>query len=718
MLKKPDYVWVSSYCSWKNIFERYTNNIINLWNILKRKLGSRVDQEKLLKTLVNVGLTQLDAEVYLLLAKKGPIKARDATKALKLSKQRFYPIIKNLQRKGVVTATLEHPAMFSAVAFKKVLDLFVKSKMAEAQHVQKHKEDLLLDWQSVDLSKAESPSAKFAVIEGRNCIYSKIQQMIEETKSRLSFVTTVPSLARADVIGLFEAAFSHPLRSKIQFRFLTELSKQNVETMKKILKEKPKASFNLEIKSPDLGLKLCPRMIIKDESETVFFLENRIDASAIEQDDVCLWTNCKSLVQSFSAMFEDLWHNSTDVENRFKEIATSKSSPRTVDEQDKTRVHTKYINAILAAEREIIMMTSPESLFNLWKNKNYSQKWVERGVSLKIMAPLSSKNFKAIRQLSQFIEVRHVPQSYLETTIVDGKHLFQFKESYATEGKYRKTEYFRDTFYTDDLEQVGKMANTMKDIWKNAHPSSSVTPQQTKPYGFMPPPLSSNHWKAVKNVIVSEEKSGIAEEDVINKMISSNKALAGERLMFATAALAIVHPPDNFNLPDMMFQINQVDKQSIFGRGDSLLLYLWVETPEGYFFVPSGGLGDNPEGIAYRREIFFTESNAKQSYRLVKEDELQIRVYGNSLFCGWTVPIQLYPFKYVLPPACILVEGYGKVKTKAFSISLPSGFESAMEYNYFDAFVTFMHPSSKYSGPGTDGAFIRDLVTTNKSFKK
>ena len=75
------------------------------------------------------------------------------------------------------------------------------------------------------------------------------------------------------------------------------------------------------------------------------------------------------------------------------------------------------------------MITSAESLFRFWKNKTFSQKWVERGVSVRIMAPITSKNFKAAKQLSQFIEVRHIPPSYLETTIVDRKHLFQFKES-------------------------------------------------------------------------------------------------------------------------------------------------------------------------------------------------------------------------------------------------------------------------------------------------
>jgi hypothetical protein len=99
-----------------------------------------------------------------------------------------------------------------------------------------------------------------------------------------------------------------------------------------------------------------------------------------------------------------------------------------------------------------------------------------------------------------------------------------------------------------------------------------------------------------------------------------------------------------------------------------------------------------------------------QSIRLAKKDELQIRVHGNTLFAGWTVPIPLLPSEYVLPPACIVFEGYGDVKTESYSVVQPSGGKFTARQNGFDAFVTFMHPSSKYSGPGTDGFLVRDFV--------
>jgi hypothetical protein len=59
-----------------------------------------------------------------------------------------------------------------------------------------------------------------------------------------------------------------------------------------------------------------------------------------------------------------------------------------------------------------------------------------------------------------------------------------------------------------------------------------------------------------------------------------------------------------------------------------------------------------------------------------------------------------------------MVEGYGNVKTLSYQVVHPSGHRVMTEGNGFEAFVTFMHLSSKYTGPGTDGFFGRDVIVT------
>ncbi|HLN89599.1 MAG TPA: helix-turn-helix domain-containing protein [Candidatus Binatia bacterium] len=106
-------------------------------------------QEKLLKALVSFGLTEVDAKIYLLLAIEGTQKGRNLAKVLKLRKQQLYRSLKRLQKKGVINATLEHPARFSAVSLEKILDFLIEAKKNQALALQESREDLLVRWKTL-----------------------------------------------------------------------------------------------------------------------------------------------------------------------------------------------------------------------------------------------------------------------------------------------------------------------------------------------------------------------------------------------------------------------------------------------------------------------------------------------------------------------------------------------------------------------------------------
>jgi sugar-specific transcriptional regulator TrmB len=287
-----------------------------------------LSQERVVKTLVSFGLTQQDSQVYLFLSKKGLQKGRDLTSGLKITKQQLYRSLKTLQSRGIVNATLERPARFNAVPLEKVFDLFLRARIEETQRLQQDRNEILSDWQSIAIQGNNNSPPKFNVIEGRSSIYPKIQQMIQETRNRLSAVVSVKSLVQANQFGLFDVASDHPLKSKIQFRFLTELSEQNDNAMKTLLTQMTNARINFEGRKPDSRLALFPRMVIRDEEEILFFITPKTNTSMVEQGDVCLWTNCKPLVQAFIGVFEELWRNATNIQEKI--VATNTENQTTL----------------------------------------------------------------------------------------------------------------------------------------------------------------------------------------------------------------------------------------------------------------------------------------------------------------------------------------------------------------------------------------------------
>jgi len=108
-----------------------------------------LNQELLNRMFSDLGLTQSDYQVYVFLAQQGPQKGRNLCNELNIQKHQLYSSLRNLQGKGLVSATCEHPAQFSAVSFERVIDMYIKVKTEEAQALQETREDLMSAWRSM-----------------------------------------------------------------------------------------------------------------------------------------------------------------------------------------------------------------------------------------------------------------------------------------------------------------------------------------------------------------------------------------------------------------------------------------------------------------------------------------------------------------------------------------------------------------------------------------
>ena len=102
----------------------------------------------MIKILRKFGFSKADADVYIYLAKKGPRREIDLSKALKLTDSKLGFILENLQGKGLVTATFEQSEFFSAMPFEAVLDQLVKSHIQRGYAIIENREEFLARWRS------------------------------------------------------------------------------------------------------------------------------------------------------------------------------------------------------------------------------------------------------------------------------------------------------------------------------------------------------------------------------------------------------------------------------------------------------------------------------------------------------------------------------------------------------------------------------------------
>jgi hypothetical protein len=388
------------------------------------------------------------------------------------------------------------------------------------------------------------------------------------------------------------------------------------------------------------------------------------------------------------------------------------------------------------AKEEVLVITSSKALAELAKESSNLNELTKRGVIVKIMAPIVEENFEQAKHLSSFCSVKHVPPNYRQTVIVDGKYLLQSTTSNSKSLLSNSPIQFENTLFATNPEYVRKTRAMLNEIWRNSSipsidnlkslfgkavrsqsayfPGAVRSPGPEGTFHNVPPPDPAEEDRYPLIEIIDEDPSGkLTEQDVLNQIIdaqkSSSKNQSGLSKIYSTQAIAVIHPPDFFKLPPMLIRVHHIEKYSTFGGEDAVSINLWLETKSGSAYVPVGVFSDSLQAkTVWGRH--FQATPAGRNIHLAKKGELQIGVHGNTLFAGWTVPIPLFPSEYVLPPACLLIEGYGIVKTEAYSVVQPSGGRFKAMQNGFDAFVTFMHPSSKYSGPGTDGFLVRDFV--------
>ena len=592
------------------------------------------------------------------------------------------------------------------------------AKHEEAVSIERAKEDLLRDWADLGKGTVESPAEKFVVIEGSNKIFAKIFQMVKHTRNHLSAVSSVNGLLRADRYGIFEALYNHPLKSKVHFRLLTDLTDVDPKTAI-LLKRRLKPALNLRSRNPELGLSLFPSMVIRDDEELIFFISDSKRPTAADEMQVCFHTNCRSMIQAFSAVFEDLWNSSSNIKAKIDEISAGKAPQITQLIRDPESALKTYFDALDSAKNEILIVTSQKGLIELSKVGSKLEQWSNKGASIKIMAPITTADLQATQKLLNWCEVRHFQSGYFETTIIDNCHLFQFNEPSSSNLNPK------NTFYTSNAEYIQKTKKILSNIWKTTHTPSieslhSLNSALTTPFeGMLEQSSLERNTSWMQNLRLGQMGT-LSELDVLAEIEKERrKAVKGivnwSRTLryFGSRAIAAIHPPSSFALPNMVIVVFHCNEESSSGCENWIVVNLWQKERECVSFDTVAFVQNNPEHLDFRKEIF-AGSSVEPNIMAFKKDEIQVHMKGNTLFAGWTRPIPLGSPEYTLPPCCMLFEGYGDVKPGMFTNVVPSGRRQEFWYNSLDAFVSFFHPKSKYVGSGIEGFVERDSMLISR----
>lgn len=426
-----------------------------------QKLVIGVTDSEVISVLRNFGLTEKEAEVYVFLVRSGVRKAGEVSQRLKMHKAQVYRILEVLRNKGFVEATLDFPSRFVPITFEHFLNMMISAKREEALQLETRKTQLLTKLQSFDTEKPILQQTKFAVIKGRNKVYSRILELIEDAKTEVLAMTDNIGIIRSEQAGIFDLT----KKRDANFRILTYISKENFHFVKKFLQKTLPRKFHIEGRHKDLLTKPYPRFVIKDGQEVVFFLTPAEDPPGSGQSDTILWTNNGEIVSALKIFFEACWGEATDMGIRISELETGEANVETIVLRDANLAYEKFCQTVKQTKKEITAISTSKGLTKFLMDCLVPLR-SERNLIVHLMVPLDIDNLDMAEEASKHFQVKYAGSIHMSIAVVDGSHLFTFKMPRKKRDK--SFGYFEQMLYTNDLDYVLSVKGMLDDLWYKA----------------------------------------------------------------------------------------------------------------------------------------------------------------------------------------------------------------------------------------------------------
>jgi sugar-specific transcriptional regulator TrmB len=162
----------------------------NLENELNAKTLHFTKNEGL-QYLLQIGLTRMQANIYLNLLLNGKAEARIIAHWAGSPRTEVYRALNELQENGLVDRELGCPLKFSAVPPSLGLQAFIDNKLHNIDQMQKSLQNFSFEFEN---NQEPNPEREYKItsIEGRRRVIAKIKQQHDSAKSSIDIITFLP----------------------------------------------------------------------------------------------------------------------------------------------------------------------------------------------------------------------------------------------------------------------------------------------------------------------------------------------------------------------------------------------------------------------------------------------------------------------------------------------------------------------------------------------
>ncbi len=280
----------------ESIMKLYDENT-GLWKFVRMDKGPGKSVELIEKALFRLGLSKNEIRVYLYIARTGEHKASETSEALSLHRTETYRILRDLEKKGLVSSVFEKPLKFIATPFEKAIDTLIETKKMKISILEKKKDSLVDLWLSLPKSEVEHERKEvFQILEGEEQINLKADELLDNAVREV-FVFA----SEHDIANFYHSSLLDKLerisRRNMNVQLLTDYSSKSAFFIDKLKLKKAKC-----LPSNIGGL---PTFVLTDDGQLLLLIRKDDSKKRV----AALWTNYDAFVKALKTLFLELWNN-------------------------------------------------------------------------------------------------------------------------------------------------------------------------------------------------------------------------------------------------------------------------------------------------------------------------------------------------------------------------------------------------------------------------
>jgi sugar-specific transcriptional regulator TrmB len=249
------------------------------------------------QVLIDLGLTKVQARVYLALVESGPSRITAISKISKVARPEIYRNLSKLQKLGLVERIIETPLRYRAVPINEGISLLLNTKTQQYEKVRSEAKILLSTVKIEKPKKKQVETPQFVLIPKRTVI-KRIKNAIEKAQLSMDLVLSWKRFSQG-IASAFAESIEAAWAKNVKIRFIIE-SPLESETAKQLIqfcKEKPSSQTRFTPHYPKATFG------IYDKKEIYLIAKSKTNLPG----SPALWSNNQNLISVVQDYFEILW---------------------------------------------------------------------------------------------------------------------------------------------------------------------------------------------------------------------------------------------------------------------------------------------------------------------------------------------------------------------------------------------------------------------------